>query len=56
MITVKTQVKDIVKEAGIENMAGDVMERLDLLVVDSLRKAVERAKENGRRTLMGRDL
>jgi len=58
MITVRTQVKDILKESGLglDNISADFMDRLDekvkLLVLD----AAKRAKENGRRTVMGKDV
>ncbi|MBS3165589.1 DUF1931 domain-containing protein [Candidatus Woesearchaeota archaeon] len=58
MITVRTQIKDILKESGLglDNISADFMDRLDekvkLLVLD----AAKRAKENGRRTVMGKDV
>ncbi|MBI2103245.1 DUF1931 domain-containing protein [Candidatus Woesearchaeota archaeon] len=57
-LTVRIQVKDIIKEAGlgVENMSGDFMEALDDKVKELILAAVKRAKENSRRTVMGRDL
>lgn len=56
MITARTQVKDIVKEAGIDNMSAEFMDRLDEKVRQVVLEAVRRAKENGRRTVMGKDI
>ena len=56
MITVRLQVKEIVKEAGIDNMSGDFMDRLDDRVKQLVLDASKRAKENGRRTVMGKDV
>ncbi len=58
MITARTQVREILKESelGIENMSADFMDRLDLRVKEMIVKAAERAKENGRKTVMGRDV
>lgn len=57
-LVVKTQVKDLLKEAGlgVENMSGDFMDVLDTKVKELVLTAVKRAKENGRRTVMGRDI
>lgn len=56
MITARTQIKEIVKEAGIDNLAGDFMEKLDEKVKQIVLEAVKRAKDNGRRTVMGKDV
>jgi histone H3/H4 len=58
MITARTQVREILKESelGIENMSADFMDRLDLRVKELIVKAAERAKENNRKTVMGRDV
>ena len=56
MLTAKTQVKDILKEEGMRNMSNDFMERLDQEVEKLIRNSVKRAKENLRKTVMGRDL
>lgn len=57
-LVVRTQVKDILKEAGfgVENMSADFMDLLDTKVKDLIITSVKRAKENGRRTVMGKDL
>ena len=58
MLTVRTQVKDILKESeiGIENISADFMDQLDEKVKQIVLDAVKRAKENGRRTVMGKDV
>ncbi len=58
MLTVRTQVKEILKESGlgVENLSADFMDVLDQKVKKIVVKAVERAKANGRRTVMGRDV
>lgn len=58
MITVRTQVKDIVKESGlgINNVSEDFMEKLNEKVKQVVEEACKRAKENGRKTVMGKDV
>jgi histone H3/H4 len=58
MITARTQIKTIMKRSGtnIDNIAHDFMERLDEKVEEIILKACKRAQENGRRTLMARDV
>lgn len=58
MVTVRTQVKELLQQAGfgVDNIAGDFMDRLDERVKSIVIDAAKRAKENGRRTVMGRDL
>ena len=58
MITARTQVREILKESelGIENMSADFMDRLDERVKELIVKAAKRAKENSRKTVMGRDV
>lgn len=58
MITVKTQVKEILKESGIgvDNISNDFMDKLDEKVKQLILDAVNRAKENGRKTVMGKDV
>jgi histone H3/H4 len=58
MITVKTQVKDILKESGIgvDNISNDFIDKLDEKVKQLVLDAVKRAKENGRKTVMGKDV
>ena len=48
--------KDILKELGLENMSGDFMDKLDEKTKQLVLDAVRRAKENGRRTVMGKDV
>ncbi len=58
MLTVRTQIKEILKESGlgVENISADFMDVLDAKVKELILDAVKRAKENSRRTVMGRDL
>jgi histone H3/H4 len=58
MIAVRTQVKEILKEAGlgVEQISGDFMSKLDERVTRLIIEAAERAKDNGRRTVMGKDI
>ena len=58
MITVRTQIKDILKESGleVENITGDFMDKLDEKVKQLILDAAKRAKDNGRRTIMGKDV
>ena len=53
MIIVKTKIKEIV---GNLNISSDLAEALNKEVERMLLKAVERAKENGRKTVMAKDL
>lgn len=58
MVTVRTQVKDIVKASnlGINNVSEDFLIRLDEKVKKTIEEACQRAKENGRKTVMGKDI
>ena len=58
MITVRTQIKDILKDSklGIGSISNDFMDKLDEKVQQMVLDAAKRAKENGRRTVMGKDL
>lgn len=58
MLVVRTQIKDIMKESGlnVENMSADFMEKLDEKVKNLILEALKRAKDNGRRTVMGKDI
>ena len=58
MLTVKTQVKEILKESGlrVENISNDFMDQLDEKVKELILDAVRRAKENGRKTVMAKDV
>lgn len=52
-IVVKAKIKDL---ASGYNVAGDFAEELDKQVKDMIQKAISRAKANGRRTVMAKDL
>ena len=58
MVTVRTQVKELLVQSGlgVETVAGDFMDKLDEKVRQLVLDAAKRAKENSRRTGMGRDL
>ena len=58
MLTVRTQIKEILKESGfgVENISGDFIDRLDEKVKQLILAAVKRAKENSRKTVMGKDV
>lgn len=58
MLTARTQVKEILKQSGfgIDNLSADFMDTLDEKVKQLILEAVKRAKENGRRTVMGKDV
>ncbi|MEK6939687.1 MAG: DUF1931 domain-containing protein [Nanoarchaeota archaeon] len=57
-LVVRTQVKEILKESGLglDNLSGDFMDKLDEEVKQLILDAAKRAKENGRRTIMGKDV
>jgi len=57
-LVVRTQIKEILKESGlgVENISGDFMDRLDEKVKQLILDATKRAKENSRRTVMGKDV
>jgi histone H3/H4 len=57
MLIVRTQLKEIVKEiSGINNISEDFLDRLEKKVITVIKESCQRAKENGRRTLMGKDV
>ena len=58
MLTARTQIKDILKEStyGVENISADFMDKLDEKVKQLILDAAKRAKDNGRRTIMGKDV
>lgn len=58
MLIVRTQIKDVLKQSGlgVENLSGDFMEKLDEKVRQLIVEAAQRAKDNGRRTIMGKDV
>ncbi len=49
-LVVKSKVAEVIRSSGM-NMAGDPTAALDALVADVLSKAVQRAKDNGRKTV-----
>ena len=53
MVIVKAKIKEIV---GDYNVSGDLAEALDAKAKQLLKDAVERAKANGRRTVMAKDI
>ncbi|HLD39762.1 MAG TPA: DUF1931 domain-containing protein [Candidatus Nanoarchaeia archaeon] len=57
-LVVRTQVKEILKESGLglDNLSGDFMDKLDEKVKQLILEAAKRAKENSRRTIMGKDV
>ena len=57
-LVVRTQVKEILKESGLglDNLSADFMDKLDEKVKQFILDAAKRAKENGRRTIMGKDV
>ena len=58
----KSQIADIVKKINqekgykVDNITSDFAPALDRKVHEVIEQAVKRAHENGRRTLMGRDV
>jgi len=58
MLTARVQVKQILKESGIEvdKIADDFLPALDYKVKQLILDAAKRAKENSRKTVMGRDV
>lgn len=59
-IIVKSKIREIVKELDLEkivtNVAEEFEDALEKKVREDLKKAIERAKANQRRTLLARDL
>jgi histone H3/H4 len=58
MITARTQVKTILLDSkiGPDKISEDFLPELDKKVEQLILKAAERAKENGRKTIMARDV
>ncbi len=54
-LVVKSKVAEHIRNSGM-NMAGDTIDALDKHVDYTLKKAVERCKENGRKTVRPCDL
>ena len=55
MLLVGSKVKEQVKKSGMM-MAGELLAALNDTVMDGLKRAVERAKLNNRRTVQARDV
>ncbi|HLC86902.1 MAG TPA: histone-like protein [Candidatus Nanoarchaeia archaeon] len=53
---IRKVVKELDKEGKVPNVAEEVGLALEKVVEETLRKAIERAKANQRRTLQARDL
>ena len=53
---IRKTVKDLDKENAISSVADEVEMALERKVEEILRDGIKRAKENGRKTLQGRDL
>ena len=53
MIVVKSKIKEV---AGDVNVAGDFAEALNKVAVETIKKAIERAQANGRKTVQARDV
>jgi histone H3/H4 len=58
MMIVKAQIKEIVKASGtnVDNVSADFGDRLNEKAVGLVQEACRRAKENGRKTVMAKDL
>jgi histone H3/H4 len=58
MLTVRTQIKEIIKDLdlGVDNISADFIDRLDEKVKQLIVDATKRAKENSRKTVMGKDV
>jgi len=52
-VVVKTQIKEIAKTMNISN---DFQDELEKIVTDMIKKAMLRAQQNKRTTIMARDL
>ncbi|MEK6872322.1 MAG: histone-like protein [Nanoarchaeota archaeon] len=59
-LIIRSKIREVVKridpQEEVSSIAADVGDTLELVVEDILRKAVDRAKKNQRRTLLARDL
>jgi len=53
LVVVKAKIKDVAKGA---NVSGDFAEALDKFAKDCLKDAVKRAEDNGRKTVMAKDI
>lgn len=52
-IVIKAKIKEVV---GNYQVSGDYVEALDKVVKESIKKSIERAEANHRRTVMAKDL
>jgi len=55
-LIVRANIKQVAEQEGISSVAGDVAEALNNKVIELLKEACRRAKENKRNTLMARDI
>lgn len=59
-IIIKSKIKEIVKkldeDKAVGNISSDVANELDKIVENIIKKGIERARKNQRRTLFARDL
>jgi histone H3/H4 len=56
VLVVASKVKSFIKEKGGMNTSGQVPEELSKRVMSLLEKAIENAKNDGRKTVMDRDV
>jgi histone H3/H4 len=57
MLVVKSQIKEAVKESGFTlDVSSDLADKLHQKLMDIIKDACERAKNNGRKTVMGKDV
>ena len=53
---IRKKVKELDEEGSVQNVAEEVETGLEKKIEEVLKKAIERAKANQRRTLLARDL
>ena len=56
MLIVKAQIKEVVKSTGVDNVSADFGDKLNEKATELVKEACRRAKENGRKTVMAKDL
>ena len=56
MMIVQSKVREYIKELGDYKVGGDLLKALDDVLAVLLKKAANRAKANGRKTVSARDL
>ena len=58
MLIVKAQIKEAVKASGfdVDNVSSDFAAKLDQKAQELVKEACKRAKDNGRKTVMAKDL